>query len=204
MSNLMPRLAEHREAAILRAILNAARGAFAQRGFSGASMRFIAQEAGVSPQTIYAHFGSKSGLVMGLVDLLDDEADLAEMFDSPAESNDAEGLLRVLATASRRVHQRCGDIVHILTSGAAIDSSVAATRAEGIKRNRAGVNVTLERVRSAGGQVVDRGGDIAAALMATEVVDSLVKDSGWSFDEYEEWLGNALVQNLLAANDRLE
>lgn len=198
MTKLMPRLAEHREATILRAILSAAREAFAEKGYAGASIRHIAQAAGVAPQTIYAHFGSKAGVLMGLVDLLDDEAGLAELFDAPPESDDPAEILRALATGSRQVHQRCGDILDIINSGAAVDPAIAATRTEGIRRNRVGVDVTLKRVRAAGGRPVPHAGDIAAALMATGVVDSLVKDAGWSYDAYEAWLGSALVLNVLS------
>lgn len=198
MAKLMPRLAEHREATILRVILSAAREAFAEKGYAGASIRYIAQAAGVAPQTIYAHFGSKAGVLMGLVDLLDDEAGLAELFDAPPESDDPAEILRTLAKGSRQVHQRCGDILDILNSGAAVDPAIAATQAEGTRRNRVGVDVTLKRVRAAGGRPGPYAGDIAAALMATGVVDSLVKDAGWSYDAYESWLGSALVLNVLA------
>lgn len=197
MAKLMPRLAEHREATILRAILGAAREAFTEKGYAGASMRHIAQSAGVATQTIYAHFGSKAGVLMGLVDLLDEEAGLAELFDAPPESDDTAEILCILAKGSRQVHERCGDILTIIGSGASVDPAIAATQAEGVRRNRVGVDVTLERVRDAGGDPVPRGGDIAAALMTTGIVDSLVHDAGWSFDEYETWLNATLVRSVL-------
>lgn len=203
MANRVPRLAEQREATTLRVILVAAREAFAEHGYARTSVRQIAQAAGVAHQTIYAHFGSKAGVLMGLVDLLDEEAGLAELFDPQPHSQDPAEILGVLALASRQVHERCGDIVDVLRSGAAVDSAIAATQAEGIRRNRLGVDVALERVRAVGGHPVSHAGDIAAALMTTGLVESLVKEAGWSYDAYESWLRQTLVHSVLGHRDCL-
>lgn len=48
-------------------ILTAARRVFLRESYSGASMESIAQEAGVSKQTVYNHFGSKEELFGELV-----------------------------------------------------------------------------------------------------------------------------------------
>lgn len=201
MAKRVPRLAEHREATTLRVILVSAREAFAEYGYTRTSVRQIAQAGGVAHQTIYAHFGSKAGVLMGLVDLLDEEAGLAELFDTQPQSQDPAEILAVLALASRQVHERCGDIVGVLSSGAAVDSAIAATQTEGIRRNRVGVDVTLDRVRAAGGRPVPHAGDIAAALMTTGLVESLVKDAGWSYDAYESWLRQTLVHSVLEPRD---
>jgi AcrR family transcriptional regulator len=44
------------------AILDAARGHFADQGYEGASMRAIARDAGVDPALVSYYFGSQSGL----------------------------------------------------------------------------------------------------------------------------------------------
>jgi len=48
-------------------ILAAARRVFLRESYAGASMESIAQEAGVSKQTVYNHFGSKEELFQALV-----------------------------------------------------------------------------------------------------------------------------------------
>src|SRR5437879_2811325 len=110
------RLRDRREALTLRVILTAARRLFAERGYARAPIRLIAQEAGVAPQTIYAHFGSKAGVLGGLVDLLDDEAGLPDLMASSARLTDPRELLGLLATASRQIGERCGDILAMLRS----------------------------------------------------------------------------------------
>jgi hypothetical protein len=44
----------------------------------------------------------------------------------------------------------------------------------------------------------EREADIAAALVADEICDILVDQRGWSYDEYESWLGQTLTDLLLS------
>lgn len=52
------------------AILEAAQQVFAERGFAGASLRDLAEAAGVTRSLIHHHFGSKEGLWLAVVDHL--------------------------------------------------------------------------------------------------------------------------------------
>ncbi|MEV7552464.1 helix-turn-helix domain-containing protein [Amycolatopsis sp. NPDC089917] len=191
------RLRDRREALTLRTILTAARGLFAERGYARTPIRLIAQEAGVSPQTIYAHFGSKAGVLGGLVDLLDDEAGIPGLVAEASRTEDQVALLGLLATLARQVRERCGDIVTMLGSGAAVDPDIAATQAEGARRNRLGVEMVIDRVRDGDRPVVPRATDIAVALMSAGVHTGLVAEAGWSHDDYEAWLKDTLVASLL-------
>ncbi|WP_214406973.1 TetR/AcrR family transcriptional regulator [Pseudonocardia lacus] len=192
------RLRDRREALTLRTILGAARELFAERGYARTPIRLLAERAGVSPQTIYAHFGSKAGVLRGLVDLLDEEAGLVELMAEAEGLSEPAALLGLLARAARQVRERCGDIVAILHSGAAADPDIAATEAEGARRNRLAVEMAVERIRAGGHPVVDRAVDVAVALMSAGVHESLVRDGGWSHDDYEDWLARTLVAAVLA------
>nr|WP_042184974.1 TetR/AcrR family transcriptional regulator [Kibdelosporangium sp. MJ126-NF4]CEL16423.1 Transcriptional regulator, TetR family [Kibdelosporangium sp. MJ126-NF4]CTQ90375.1 Transcriptional regulator, TetR family [Kibdelosporangium sp. MJ126-NF4] len=191
------RLRDRREALTLRTILTAARTLFAENGYARTSIRAIAAHAGVAPQTLYAHFGSKAGVLTGLVDLLDDEAGILDLLEQTADVTDPEQLLGVFARITRQVRERCGDIVTILRSGAAVSPDIAATQAEGQRRHRLGAEMFLERIRSTGRPVVPRAVDIVVALTSVDVHDSLVVDAGWSYDDYENWLTDTLVTTLL-------
>ncbi|WP_181771123.1 TetR/AcrR family transcriptional regulator [Amycolatopsis pittospori] len=191
------RLRDRREALTLRTILTAARGLFAERGYARTPIRLIAQEAGVSTQTVYAHFGSKAGVLGGLVDLLDDEAGIHDLVAEARRTDDPVALLGLLATVARQVRERCGDIVTMLGSGAAVDPDIAATQVEGARRNRLGIEMVIDRVRKGGREVVPRAADIAVALMGAGVHADLVTEAGWSHDDYETWLKDTLVTSLL-------
>jgi AcrR family transcriptional regulator len=191
------RLRDRREALTLRTILTAARGLFAERGYARTPIREIAKQAGVAPQTIYAHFGSKAGVLTGLVDLMDEEAGLPELMAEAETTTDPVELLGLLARASRQVRERCGDIVAMLGSGAAVDPEIAATQAEGARRNRLGVAMVIGHITKYGHSVDPRAVDIAVALMSGGVHDSLVGDAGWSHEDYEAWLAGTLVAVVL-------
>ena len=50
-------------------VLDAALLLFADRGFAATGMRDVAREAGVSVETVYANFGSKTDLLMAAIDV---------------------------------------------------------------------------------------------------------------------------------------
>ncbi|HEX5597894.1 MAG TPA: TetR family transcriptional regulator [Micromonosporaceae bacterium] len=58
------------------AILAAARSAFAERGFDGASIRAIAAAAGVDPALVHHYFGTKDQLFLAVMDSPIDPQDL--------------------------------------------------------------------------------------------------------------------------------
>src|ERR1700694_4992500 len=61
--------ARHRQAEETRQrITGAAQTLLVEKGFDGTTIDAIAREAGVAVQTVYAIFGSKRGIVAGLMD----------------------------------------------------------------------------------------------------------------------------------------
>ena len=58
-------LREAQAAATRTRILDAALDTFLERGYAGTSVAAIARAAGVSPETVYATFGTKRGIVAG-------------------------------------------------------------------------------------------------------------------------------------------
>jgi AcrR family transcriptional regulator len=200
------RLRDQQEALTRHTILSAARALFAERGYAGTPVRLLAQKAGVAPQTIYATYGSKAGVLAGLPDLVDEEAGVTDLFRARTSTDDPAELLGLLARISRQIRERCGDVVKVLRSGAAVEPDIAAAQAEAFRRRRLGVEEILERVHSAGaladGLTVARAADIATALMTDEICDTLVDQSRWTFDEYEKWLGATLAELLLSPPHR--
>ena len=60
-------------------ILRAARCLFAEPGYAGTSINDIAAQAGVAIQTICARLGSKRGMLLALIDLIDEEAGVDQL-----------------------------------------------------------------------------------------------------------------------------
>jgi AcrR family transcriptional regulator len=67
-------------------VLAAARTAFAERGFDGATIRGIASSAGVDPALVHHYFGSKDALFLAAVEAPADPAELVpEILAAPRD-----------------------------------------------------------------------------------------------------------------------
>jgi len=73
-------------------ILDAATRVFAQKGFSRATTREVAREAGVSEGTIYNYFEDKDALLMAILDVLNETERRAEDFEEGL-ATDFEGFV---------------------------------------------------------------------------------------------------------------
>lgn len=80
-----------------RAIIDGATRVFLDNGFEAAGMDTIAREAGVSKQTVYAHFGSKAQLYGAIIHEKCDEL-LSPIHLPVGEEGDVETVLNDLAT----------------------------------------------------------------------------------------------------------
>lgn len=76
-------------------ILAAAEKVFLQNGFPGATMDEVAATAGISKQTVYAHFGSKESLFIEVVEAMAGGASqaLEKKVGNPAEDRSVEEFL---------------------------------------------------------------------------------------------------------------
>ena len=64
----MAQTQEERKAETRRRLLDAAASLFAERGIDAVSIDAVAEEADRTSGAVYAHFGSKQGLLLGLLD----------------------------------------------------------------------------------------------------------------------------------------
>lgn len=194
-------LREQHAAVTRRAILQAARELFAEQGFANTTVKGLAEHAGVAVQTIYATFGSKAGVVMGLVDLLDEEAGVEVIHADIQRTEDPREMLRLTARILRQIRERCGDIVQMARQGANTDEQLASALGEGIRRRNAALATITQTLHSQkalrGGLNPQTAADIAAALLSDEICDVLVDQRHWSYDRYERWLADVLAQQLL-------
>lgn len=94
----MPPAAEQDERVRTR-LLNAAVRVFDRKGYAAASVREVAELAGVTKPALYYHFGSKEGLLLAILDQAKREVDLA-----------VERALARTGSARSRVLAMCGDV----------------------------------------------------------------------------------------------
>lgn len=80
------------------AILAAARTAFAEKGFDGASIRHIAGEAGVDPALVHHYFGTKDQLFVAAMDFPLDPAKILPQVAAGGIDGLGERLVRMFIT----------------------------------------------------------------------------------------------------------
>jgi AcrR family transcriptional regulator len=185
-------------------ILQAARRLFAERGYAATSVNDIAEEASVALQTIYARLGSKRGIVMALLELIDEEAGVPEAAAAIATGSTPEDVLRTQNRLTRDLQERCGDIVGALIAAAALEPEVEQVVAEGLRRHRHGARFTIDRITELGGLRHDLPPDHAIALLSAATAHDawyeLVHAHKFSWDEAEQTLNDALTRAILRPN----
>ena len=182
-------------------ILEAARRQFAINGYAATSMKDIATEAGVSVQTVYDSVGSKAELVRRLNDLIDVEASVSEIAMTIPGTTDALALARVPAMITRRIVERCGDILRACLDGACAEPDLAPVVDEGGRRHRAGARAVTERLASLDALDAELSTDDATVTIATlsdyRVALMLLDDHGYTLDTVEEWIATTTARAVL-------
>src|SRR5689334_3534815 len=111
-------LREAQAAATRSRILEASLAELGARGYAATSVSAIARAAGVSPETVYATFGSKRGIVDGLLEQVDAEGrPQAAAALSRARGGGPRVDLDVLAEVSTGFWVAHGDLVRLLRQG---------------------------------------------------------------------------------------
>jgi len=190
-----------------RHVLAAARTLFERDGYAATSVAAIAAEAGVAVKTVYIAFGTKSGVLRALWNVLlrgdDENAPIAERewYRSVLTEPDPESLIRGVASGSRTVKERVGGVFEVIRSAAPVDPDIASLwdRIESeFYENQREIVKALQASRSLRrGLEVERAADILWSLNHPDVWLLLVGKRGWSPDEFERWLGETLTAQLL-------
>ena len=185
-----------------RDILRAARRLFAERGYAATSINDIAEEAGVAIQTIYARLGSKRGMLLALIDLIDEEAGAGPLVQEVTSARTPLAALRAGVRLTRGFQERCGDIIEALFTAAGAEPELADAVAEGQRRHRQGASITIDRIQELDGLRNDVAPKRAQALFALstnhEAWRELIRGYQLDWDPAEDWLVDALSRALLA------
>jgi AcrR family transcriptional regulator len=192
-----------------RAIMDAARALFAGRGYAATTIEAIAAKAAVSPETIYAVFGSKRALLSRLIDAaiagdadappLLDQAWVTEMRNEP----DPRRRLAILARQGRSILERRAPIDEIVRGAAAADPAIAAMWQRGKTQRAAGQRELLQIVVGEtglpAGVDMEMAADTLYAIGSPETYLLLTADRGWSADEFERWYEATLARLILGS-----
>lgn len=185
------RLREEQAARTRRMIVDAARDLFAERGWGATGMRDVARGAGVALETVYAHFSSKRGLLQAVADtaVVGDDApvSLAARDDFQAIGRGPRAArIRAAAQLLGAVHARTIGVAKLLREAAPADEEIADFLRATRERQRR--DVAAGFVLMVGRDPTDTELDGLWAIASPEVYLLLVEESGWSPEQYEDWI----------------
>jgi AcrR family transcriptional regulator len=188
-----------------RAIVDAARRVFTERGYAGATIAAIAEAAEVAVPTVYASVGGKPALLMALLDDIDEQSDVAGSMAAIHPATDPAEVVRTAVDVTRRSNEQFGDIIAVLDAAARFEPEAAAAVDEGIRRHRAGWLGVAERLQALGalpeGLDVQAAADTLGILTIFRVWRTLVRDYGWSWSAAADWVSRQAQRSVLARMD---
>jgi AcrR family transcriptional regulator len=195
-------LRERHAAQTRREVLDAALRLFTTQGYSGTTIGQIASEAGVSVQTIYSSVGSKSELIAELSDEMDVSAGTREIWTKLEAAKSGREMIELGVQLVRTFPETFGDLLIAIASASAVEPELNQYLEEGQRRHRIGLASLIKRIDEVyglkKGMTVERGAAIIAAMTNLSVWHDLHKAHGWSYDEIEAWMTDALSELLLS------
>jgi AcrR family transcriptional regulator len=187
-----------------QAILQAARRLFAERGYPGTTIAAIATEADLAVPTVYKHFGTKRRLLLDLIDVTINVRVPSQLATVIAEAS-PRGRLAALAQMCVVLASAAPDVISVVLNASVADPGLGAMfrqMAEGRRRSAALVARSLAAEGSLRrGVNEERARDVMFALAGPELYEVLVTRFGWTDDQFEAWLSEALATALLESSD---
>jgi AcrR family transcriptional regulator len=185
-------------------ILDAAEELFVEKGYTGTSMAAIAGKAGVSPESVYGHFGSKRVLLGGLFRRAVRGADPVPVPEqavprSLASITDQGRQLRLFAADVAPRIERGGPLIGVLACAARGDAELAGLLATLHADRMRNLHVLADALAANGPLRLpaEEAVETVWALTSPELYELLVRERGWTRQQYEEWLAAGLARLLL-------
>ena len=183
-----------------RRVAEAARSLFLTRGYTAVTMADIADEADVAYQTVYAAFGSKLSLTREIIWTTFEVAGIDELLDVAKVSSDPEGGLRSGARITRLVNERLAGLLRFLQESGDPDLLAEHRKVQTRRREQQSeiADQLLEAGRLREGLTRDHALDILWVLTGSHIYEDLVTGVGWTPNQYEIWLGDTLISQLIS------
>jgi AcrR family transcriptional regulator len=190
-----------------RQIIEAARKLFSFQGYSGATIDSIAQEADVSPETIFAVFGNKRTILTSLIEVSvgGDNLPIPLLQRSGPQAvlqeNDPVHLLNLFARDISEILVRVAPIFEITRVAAKTEPEIADLLKNMLDQRLKNLGAVSRRLADLGslGEGLDetQATNFIWILTSPEVFSLLLRDRGWTKEHYIQWLRDTLIRLLL-------
>jgi AcrR family transcriptional regulator len=190
-----------------RAILSAAYDLFVRDGYAKTTIAAIARRAEVSPETIYAAFGSKPNVLKNVWDVTiggdDEDVVFHERPEVVAIRNEPDLARRLelhAALIAEQIHPRVVPFMIALQGAATVEPSAAELLDEVDRQRYAGMSVMAREVAGSGQLKVSEEEclDIMWTTTRGELYHLLVMKRGWSTDRYARFLATLWTSMFVA------
>ncbi len=203
--------APQREAAAAQtreSILVAAKSSFEQHGWHGATVREIADTAGVSQKTVEAIFGTKARLLQAVIDYaIRGDAEAVEMPQREVVAKmeavpTATAMLTLHAAHLRTIHERSSRIASVVEQAASSDASIAELWMRMNHNRRVGILWATDTLLAKPGRKRGMSRTHVEAVFWVALnwgtFRTLTEQAGLDADSYESWLRRYYRSMLLA------
>ncbi len=170
----------------------------------GSSIRLVdvADRAGVSRQAVYLHFGDRAGLLVALVEYLDETLGLEELvdhvFDAPTGAEALERIVEMHSIFSPKIDS----VVRVLEAAQYDDEALAAAWRNRRHGRRSVHRAIIERIADEGqlaqGWTIDTAADLSYTITMPEPWRELTRERGWTPEQYAENIAKLLRCSLIA------
>jgi AcrR family transcriptional regulator len=184
-----------------RRIVEATRQLLQSEGYAGMTIEAIAQRAEVSPQSVYAIFKSKTGILTELLDQSTLGAGYEQLVRQALSASDPETRLRFAANIARQIHDAQSTTFDLLRGAGVVAPELAKLeqQRECLRYERQETMIISLREAGRLQPALDHGTarDVFWMFTGRDVYRMLVRERGWSPQKYQDWLADMLVHSLL-------
>lgn len=191
-------------------ILDTARHLFIEKGYTGTTIDSIAEQAGVAEETIYSAFGSKAVILTRVVGLTlagtDDGNPIPPLVRASIQEVESEQnqkrQIQLFVKRIRMIMSQGAPLVEVMHTAAKTESEIEGLLGKYLDGRFQGMGYFIDCLL-ANGPLRNHLSKLSAVetvwtLTSAEIYNLLVRDRGWSEEEYENWLSETLIRLLLS------
>lgn len=178
-------------------VARVARRLFAEQGYVATTISAISAAAEIPAQTIYSAFGNKAAILREIARAWIAEADTRRLSELALAVPDPADRLRRTAHWHRRQFETGYDVIVIYQEAARADTGMVEELRRIWDARERELTQYLAAFENELAVTASRALDILLACTVAEVYRTLVLERGWTLDEYERWLADALIAQLL-------
>lgn len=184
-----------------RRIAEAAKLLLASKGYAGSTIEAIAARAAVAPQTVYAIFGSKRGILAEIIRTAAYGSRYRSLVRKSMASRDPELRLVLASKIATGIHESEQSVFELLRGAGVVAPELASLERQR-EMDRFNNQISVIRVMVASGRLrkgLTRASaqEVLWALTGRDLYRMLVVQRGWSPARYQKWLAQTLIGALL-------